>query len=332
MCTKQEISFMDAKKDFLDQHDCQILTIISHEIGCGDLTRKKNIQCPSCGAATGLYVRRNTSSAVFCCSCRLGGRDAIGVIASFTEKRQGQVLSDLKRSYGSALDDNTRAEIAKAKAAREIENSRIEAERLAKNVRVFNDIKDTLYTAHLSVVEKYLTYRGIVELDPSISCRDGKNGSFEMVAHISNVDGDVIGFHRTFLSSTGVKLGRALAGSSEGTYTDGCAIRLGGFADTIGVAEGIESAMSARALYGNSMPVWSLLNAPMMAKFIAPRGVKKVIIFADNDQNLAGQNAGQALARKLTAQGIEVVLRTPNRPEGVKGWDYNDALKQCLGL
>jgi len=74
------------------------------------------------------------------------------------------------------------------------------------------------------------------------------------------------------------------------------AIQLFPVASTLGVAEGIETALSCRQVYG--VNTWSLINAGFMAKFIAPAGVTHLIIFADMDPHSAtGHSAAFACAR-----------------------------------
>lgn len=78
---------------------------------------------------------------------------------------------------------------------------------------------------------------------------------------------------------------------------NGAAIRLFDIAPRIGVAEGIETALAAFHLTG--VPTWAVMNANGMKSFAPPRGVKEVVVFADNDKNYAGQKAAYDLAHRL---------------------------------
>ncbi|CNI82916.1 Uncharacterized protein conserved in bacteria [Yersinia pekkanenii] len=62
-------------------------------------------------------------------------------------------------------------------------------------------------------------------------------------------------------------------------------------ASTLGIAEGIETALSCYQVYG--INTWSVINAGFMEKFRVPAGVKHLIIFADMDKHSA---TGQAAA------------------------------------
>jgi putative DNA primase/helicase len=94
----------------------------------------------------------------------------------------------------------------------------------------------------------------------------------------------------------------------------------------MGVAEGIESAMSAAILF--KMPVWATINGTMMAKWVPPEEAKEIWIFGDNDGNYTGQAKAYALAHRLSVQFGRLV--EVHIPEGV-GEDWNDVLKSGRG-
>lgn len=71
------------------------------------------------------------------------------------------------------------------------------------------------------------------------------------------------------------------------------AIRLFPVTSTLGIAEGIETALSCKQIY--SVNTWSVVNAGLMEKFRVPIGVTHLVIFADMDTNTA---TGQAAAFK----------------------------------
>lgn len=74
------------------------------------------------------------------------------------------------------------------------------------------------------------------------------------------------------------------------------AIRLFPVASTLGIAEGIETALSCKQLYG--VNTWSVINAGFMEKFRVPAGVQHLVIFADMDIHTAtGQAAAFVCAR-----------------------------------
>ena len=80
-----------------------------------------------------------------------------------------------------------------------------------------------------------------------------------------------------------------------GIIAKGAAIRLGPAGDVLGIAEGIETALSVTALFG--VPCWAAVSAAMLAAWQPPPEAKRIIVFGDNDPNYAGQSAAYALAR-----------------------------------
>lgn len=69
------------------------------------------------------------------------------------------------------------------------------------------------------------------------------------------------------------------------------AIRIFPVTSTLGIAEGIETALSCKQLC--NVNTWSVVNAGLMEKFRVPTGVTHLIIFADMDPHTA---TGQAAA------------------------------------
>lgn len=149
-----------------------------------------------------------------------------------------------------------------------------------------------------------------------------------MVAAISGPDGGHVATHLTFLN--GACSGKAALDPDKiiiGNPNSG-AIRLFPMPSdgVLGLAEGIESALSAAELTG--LPVWSTANASVMGNFEPPAGMTHALIFADHDAinkggYRAGQRAAEKLARRLTQQSIGWEIRYP--ADGLK--DFNDELK-----
>src|SRR4029077_16818228 len=77
----------------------------------------------------------------------------------------------------------------------------------------------------------------------------------------------------------------------------GSAVRLAEVDDVMGIAEGIETALSASVLFG--IPVWAAICAAGMAHLSPPEGVQRVFVFGDCDASFAGQTAAYGLAKRL---------------------------------
>jgi putative DNA primase/helicase len=125
----------------------------------------------------------------------------------------------------------------------------------------------------------------------------------------------VVGIHRTYLTPDGRK---AAVDPVRKSYGEVLPVRLGGVQERLGVAEGIETAISAGKLFG--MPCWSAISANGMEAFEPPPETKTVVICGDNDASYTGQKAAFALAHRLTKQGLAVEIQIPP----VTGTDWAD--------
>lgn len=133
----------------------------------------------------------------------------------------------------------------------------------------------------------------------------------------------------TFLTEDGHKAGVTpprlnLAGSMP----EGGAIRLQPAAAVMGIAEGVESAMSAAQMF--DMPVWAATSGVLLAKWRVPDIVTHLVIYADNDEHDQGMAAAESLARRVLFEADrDGIPRTVDikMPESV-GQDWNDILQQ----
>jgi hypothetical protein len=105
---------------------------------------------------------------------------------------------------------------------------------------------------------------------------------------------------------------------TTGSYGSG-AVRLGPAADVMGLAEGVETALSAMQLSG--VTVWASLGSARLHQVELPSEVKEVHIFVDNDE--PGRLAAKRTADVHTKAGRRVYLRSPPDECG----DWNDFLK-----
>lgn len=139
-----------------------------------------------------------------------------------------------------------------------------------------------------------------------------------MIALVSDKDGNPINIHRTYLTKDGEKAPiESPRKMMPGGAPKGCAIRLAGAEKVLGIAEGIETALSASILY--EVPVWAAINSTLLSGWQPPDGIEKVIVFADCDRGFAGQAAAYVLAFKLSTK-IEVEVKMPPKI----GTDWND--------
>ena len=139
-----------------------------------------------------------------------------------------------------------------------------------------------------------------------------------MVAAVRN-DAGVLALHRTFLDPAGRGLAlfdgpkRALGSLGSGAMR--LAFPRGG---RLGLAEGIETALSAMQLFG--IPCWATLGNERFGLVTIPESVRALHLFVDND---AGGVLADERARKTYAcEGRRIATRCPGRP----GADWNDEL------
>ncbi|HXE01601.1 MAG TPA: toprim domain-containing protein [Hyphomicrobium sp.] len=117
--------------------------------------------------------------------------------------------------------------------------------------------------------------------------------------------------HRTWIPEPwmpGVKVARKMW---RGEIPAGGAVQLGPAAEDMGVAEGLETAMSASLIHG--VPVWACVGYVELVKFVPPPECKHLIIFGDNDASYTGQMAAYSLARRLALVPLEKRIRAEVR-------------------
>lgn len=134
-----------------------------------------------------------------------------------------------------------------------------------------------------------------------------------------------------------VEFGFLPAKKTKGTIGRG-AVRLSRHvSETLGMGEGVETSLSAKAIY--SFPVWASLGhvrfaakldggAPRVgARVVAiPKGVRNVIIFADRDKRGLIDSKALEAAESLEAQGYATEVIAPTPPHK----DFNDQHQEKL--
>lgn len=151
-----------------------------------------------------------------------------------------------------------------------------------------------------------------------------------MVAKAFDKDGMFVQLHKTYLTKDGAKAAVPVVKKTErGIGINGFAVPIMPInGDTLGFAEGIETALAASMFRG--IPVWPCLNGPSMAAFAIPARllstVERVVIFADHDPltklrssdggtryRRAGSDYAEQLAATVRAQGKRVMVVKPCR-------------------
>lgn len=174
-----------------------------------------------------------------------------------------------------------------------------------------------------TVAQLYLENRGISDPPPmSVRYHPGLKHSGTgllmpaMVAAICNLDRRITAVHRTYLAITGRKA--EISGNKMALGPIGSAsVHLAPAAAKLGIAEGIETALSAMQLF--KVPVWCACGN-WLEKVQVPAEVKGIVIFADRGD--AGEQAAERAAEVHAAAGRYVEIKYPEI-----GDDFNDELR-----
>lgn len=267
----------------------------------------KNVPCPMCGDAKPRFrfTDRNADGMWICSNC--GAHDGFTLLMMLRGQDFKQVAQDVERVLGvtptdpkkpiASLAENRGAMRALWESARSIMDDDPVGIYLRRRTGV------TAYPRVLRVVRDAIWTRGM----PA------------MVAKVVDHDGRGVQVHRTFLTEDGLKAPidsprKMMPGETPYGYS----VRLFDISDHLGIAEGIETALSAASLFG--VPCWAALNAGNLEAWKPPAGVTRVTIFGDADYKYAGQASAFILARRLALAKFDVEVEIPPS----KGLDWNE--------
>lgn len=279
--------------------------------------------CPVCGGRDRYrFDNKHGRGDFYCSHCGAGDgfKLVMGVLGvSFAEARK-KVLE-----YAGIEEETERREIVRPIV-------QPEPEPIAKPTRrVLQLLRESCAIEDCEPVRRYVKGRALWPLPDRHSLRahpsveyweEGKRvGRYPaLVAAVRDMCGELVTVHVTYLESDGRKLEgfepRKILSSMKGR--EGCAVPLMPHGETLGIAEGIETALSASIMH--ETPCWAALNTALLAKFEPPHTVNKLIIFADRD--IAGLDAASKLMQRLQER-VRLEIRTPQSK------DWNDALRSA---
>lgn len=175
-----------------------------------------------------------------------------------------------------------------------------------------------------TIAERYLGARGLRTASPELRFHPrtphGRRPLTRyrpaLIAAVRD-DAGLTAIHRTFLDVATGAGGPRKCGL--GRFGRG-AVRLGGPASAIGLAEGIETALSATALFG--IPCWATLGTERFGHVALPAETQELMLFLDND---CGGKRAEALAREAFERRLRITAHYPPRP----GEDWNDVLRSA---
>ncbi|WP_072065375.1 toprim domain-containing protein [Pluralibacter gergoviae] len=272
-------------------------------------------ECPVCGARGKYRVDDRDGEGTWICVC--GSGDGMKLLTLTQQKGFSSICAEVDQFIGNNYQ---RIEIpVNSSAARQ-------RQRVINKFSNLSELKGSGAAA-------YFQERGITRL-PSDAIR-----YFDRQRHAGRVyqalyslatddKGELCYLHQTLLDGNkkaAIDSAKRLKSLQEDNYLDharSVAIRMFPISTTIGIAEGIETALSCYQVYG--VNTWAVINSTFMKKFRVPAGVKHLIIFADMDKHSATGHAAafECAHANLLAKNdlVKVSIRWPDNG------DFNDFL------
>ncbi|SEJ91959.1 Toprim domain-containing protein [Sphingobium sp. AP50] len=229
----------------------------------------------------------------------------------------GDVIREILRLDGQALERNEAAAIGSASTFTYDLLTRQRAIAIWDESRILRGTPAEIYLRRrlIKIMPSALRFH------PRTPLRQGKDLKFRpaMIAAV-HVAGRFVAIQRTFLESGQPRRARDLADARMmlGRPYRG-AVMLGEPTHVLGLAEGIETALSVMTLF--DIPVWATLGAERLHQTAIPDSVTHLVLFPDND--LAGEiGAGKAMASYMMF-GRKIEIAFP--PIAFNDW--NDVLR-----
>lgn len=274
-------------------------------------------ECPVCGARGKYRVDDRDGSGSWICVC--GSGDGMSLLV----KTQGKSFSAISTEVDQIIGNDYRHEKIPVHSS---------AARLRqRTITKFAKLAPLRGTTGAG----YLQHRGITRLptDAIRFCDKQRHAGqvYQALYALATDDkGELCYLHRTLLEGEhkaplgeSAKRQKSMQEENYLEYARSVAIRMFPVSSTLGIAEGIETALSCYQIYG--VNTWAVMNSNFMKKFRAPAGVKHLIVFADMDRHSAtGQAAAFECAHaNLLAKNdlLKVSVRWPDNG------DFNDMLQ-----
>jgi hypothetical protein len=153
-----------------------------------------------------------------------------------------------------------------------------------------------------------------------------------LVCRVDDVFGDLTAVWKIHLDPKAPKKAPVDKAKIGAGVAAGGAVRLGGIGAHIGIGEGVESCLGARALIKYRHPVWAGLSTAGLGGFEPPLDVERITAFPDGDRPWRRQDgdivlaepAGRAAVRKLRDRMAGIGRAFDAQPEPRLRTDYLD--------
>nr|WP_154816648.1 toprim domain-containing protein [Enterobacter hormaechei] len=249
--------------------------------GLPPITGKNHFKgkCPLCDSIGKFRIDNRDGAGTWICTC--GSGDGLKLVTETQGKPFNEVCREIDALIGNTFRRDKVPETSDASKLRR---------KVLNNFAKMSPLRGTSGA-------EYLNSRGIYQLPAEavrLNPKQRHNGRvYQSIYSLATDDkGELCYLHQTLLD--GAK--KADIGASakrqkslqEDNYLDharSVAIRMFPVASTLGIAEGIETALSAHQIY--KVNTWATMTANFMKKFRVPAGVKHLIIFADRDETSA---------------------------------------------
>lgn len=305
----------------IDAAHGQWAKIFAH-YGLPPITGRKHFKgkCPICEQKGKFRIDDKDGRGTYICKC------SAGTGFQLLERTQGKAFKTLADEVDQLLGNVRQKEAPK----QPVNTTKVDYQnKLIKCFAGMPDLKNT--SAAL-----YLQERGVFSL-PAESVRFCENQPIRLSGGVQHFQamwaiatdskGKACYLHRTYLNGSKKapvpvpKKMNSLQDDKYLDYAESVAIRMFPVASTLGVAEGIETALSCKQIY--NVNTWSTMNANHMTKFIAPKGVRHLIVFADTDWSATGHAAAFECANRNLMANNDVELVSVRWPDT---GDFNDVL------
>lgn len=266
----------------------------------------KHTACPLCGGKDRFrFDNKEGRGTYYCSGC--GAGDGVQLAIGITGQSFPEVAQRIEQLAGVVQP------IA-IKAGR-TDQAKVDALR-----RVF---RESAPIQHGDEAHQYLAGRGLTLYDlplsirthPGLAYHDNgvKVGTYPaMIATVTDPHGKAVSIHRTYVQEGRKAPVSAPKKLMQGLPIAGAAIRLTPVSERLGIAEGTETALAATELFG--VPTWSCISTSGIESFEPPPEVRELIVFADHDENFAGQAAAYRAAHRLSLKGYDVQVQIPPTP------------------
>ena len=213
-----------------------------------------------------------------CFGCGKGG-DAIDWLREMEGLTFEQAVNTLNGNLNSLPEREMKRPACQPKPVEE-RDSTIAAQKMWKDA----------VEAKGTAVEAYLKARGIkvpasywreLRFAPKLLHSPSGKRFPAMIARLSDDRGFTC-IQRTYLDPNEPKKADVMPNKMTKGLMRGSAVRFGQPDEMLGLAEGIESALSARALY--SIPTWATLSCVRLKQIEIPKSVRIITIFGDQDK------------------------------------------------